>query len=242
MEILANNSYIAIAVAIAIAFVIRIGYVTLFKGVFHLTFEHAPGRALAYFLGWSLFISWLYWSYVEVLFSGVTILGWLTLFFLFFVLFPWIFRYLRGKNGKPDWLFELFPTQTMLTLEERYIVAKVGDVFSQQLIAGILVLLFAQTGASYQLTVVIFVALFALSHLYLFFTSGFMWGLHYTTISLAGGFAIPFLILFVSGGIVYALIFHMLFYVFSAAFFASLPKPSKLVCQDVLQTDTVPGM
>ncbi|XKT75160.1 MAG: hypothetical protein ACJKSS_03315 [Patescibacteria group bacterium UBA2103] len=225
---------LAFWIVLALATIVRVGYVLLFKQMFKLTFVAAPARALLYFGAWSVIFLILFQKEVSLLFSEVKLVGWLALIFCFFVLFPAVFSYLRGTIGSPGWLVALFPGQTMLSLEERYIVAKAGDVFSQQLVAGILVHQLAIAGVNYPAIVLIFVAIFALSHIYLFFTSGLMWGLHYSTIALAGGFAIPFLILYVSGGIIYALIFHMLFYVFSAVFFAKIPRPNTNVCRDIM--------
>jgi hypothetical protein len=58
--------------------------------------------------------------------------------------------------------------------------------------------------------------------------------MHYTAFSAAAGFAVPFLIFFIPGGIAYAIIGHLSFYVLSAAFFAEFPRPSRAVCIDIL--------
>jgi hypothetical protein len=229
-----EDLYIAIAVLLILAVFQRAMYVMLFQSVFKISFKDAPVRAFLFFSAWTVLYIVLFEKYVVRIFQDVPIIGYLTLIFIVIVLFPLVFRFLRVKLGVPVWLSKTYPSQTFLSLEEQYIVSKVGDVASQQLIGGILVFMLADLGYSYTAIVLIFVVIFALSHIYLFFSSGFIWGLHYTMFATVAGFAFPFLFLFIEGGIAYSLVAHMLFYVLSAAFFAKLPRPSAAVCRDVL--------
>lgn len=229
-----GNLYLAVGILITLAVLQRVVYVSLFQTYFKITFKDAPIRSLLFFSLWALMYVVLFPAQISKLFGDVTLIQFLFLLFTFVVIFPAIFRFLRLHVGVPIWLSKTFPTQTSLSLEEQYIIAKTGDVVSQQLIAGILVLLLANGGVAYPTIVMLFVLLFAFSHVYLFFSSGFIWGLHYTMFATMGGFAIPFVILFVPSGIVYALICHMLFYVLSAAFFAKLPRPGVSVHRDIL--------
>ena len=201
---------------------------SLFERYFKLTLVDAPVYSLLFFAGWSVIFSILFSEQIVELFQAVSLIGYLVMMFLFLVVFPAVFRYLRALHGKKTpWLAKLYPGEGMLSLEERYIMAKVGDVFIQQLIAGITVLLLIKLGFSYPWTVGLFVGIFGLAHLYLLRTSGVLWGLYYTFFGIMGAFAIPFFIVFIEGGIWYTFIFHMFLYVLFAIFFAYFPEPSR---------------
>lgn len=225
---------VEIVLLVLVAVAIRTVYVLFLQHKLHLTFADAPARSLVYFSLSSLLLVGLFFDEVVELGADIPLVGYLGLLTLFFVVFPTLYRWLRKKMGAPTWLYKTFPSQSLLTLEESYIVSKVGDVVSQQLAGGIFILLLAGVGVSYELIVFSFIGLFLLSHVYLFFTSGFIWGLYYSGLALGGAFAIPFFILFVPGGIAWSLILHMLFYVLAGAFFAKLPRPTKAVCYDIL--------
>jgi len=229
-----DTHLVSLSILLAVAIAVRFVYVVFLQSRLHLTFADAPARSFLYFLCASLFLIFLFPDEVETLFIDVTSVGYVVLLFVLFVVFPYVYRWLRKKNGAPTWLYQTFPTQTMLTLEESYIVAKVGDVVSQQLAGGIFILLLTAAGFSYEIVVFAFIGLFLASHLYLFFTSGFIWGLYYTGLALGGAFAIPFFILFVPAGIMWSIILHMMFYVLAGAFFAKLPRPTRAVCYDIL--------
>ena len=218
---------------VAISSVARTVHHLLFQRYFKLTFANAPVWSLFYFGAWTTLAVLLFED--ALLFGAISFAGYLALILALLVLFPLIYRVLRERVGSPQWLATLFPGQGMLSLEERYIVAKVGDVVFQQCVAGALILTLAAQGVAYPAIVAVFIVLFALAHLYIFRTAGFFWGLHYTMYAALAGFAFPFLVLFVTGGIGYAIVLHMLFYVLSAAFFAKLPHPKNAaVCHDCL--------
>lgn len=219
---------------LALAAAQRTAFVALFEHVFKLSFKDAPSRSFLFFAAWTLLYVFLFPAETARLFAGVHFTGYLALLFVVLVVYPYLFRYLHDRVGSPTWLSRLYPSQTMLALEEQYILAKIGDVVSQQVIGGIFIFQLLALGVSYEHIVLLFVLLFGLSHIYLFSTSGFIWGVHYTFYSMAAGFAIPFLILYVPGGILYAIAAHLFFYVVSAAFFASFPRPSKAVCMDIV--------
>ncbi|MEK7613982.1 MAG: hypothetical protein AAB439_03875 [Patescibacteria group bacterium] len=229
-----NTFVFSLTLIVVVAILVRYVYVAWLQSRLHVTFADAPVRSLLYFSFASLLLIGLFPEEVRTLFHEVNSFGYVLLLFMVFVVFPFTYRMLRKKIGAPTWLYETFPTQTMLTLEESYVVAKVGDVVSQQLAGGIFILLLHVAGVPYDLIVFSFIGLFLLSHVYLFFTSGFIWGLYYTGLSLGGAFAIPFFILFVPAGIVWAILLHMMFYVLAGAFFAKLPRPTRAVCTDIL--------
>jgi hypothetical protein len=204
----------------------------LFEKYFKLSFADAPVWSLFYFSAWTI-VTWaLFPNEISELFASVSALGYIALTFFLVVVSPALYHALRTRDGRPEWLAAAYPTQGMLTLGERYILAKVADVTFQQFIAGAMILVLAQGGVSYPAIVGVFVALFAAAHLYIFRTDGIAWGLYYTTYAAMAGFAFPFLILFVPGGIAYAIIVHMLFYLLSGAFFATLPRPGKAITQE----------
>ncbi len=224
---------VPILVVLAIVVVARMIHRSLFTKYFKLTYTDAPTWTFLFFSAWAGVLAALFPYDIALLFGGVSMLGYMALLFLFVVAFPTVYRLLQMEDGVPEWLRHATPDEPILSLEGRFILAKTADVVFQQFAAGIVILTLSGAGLSYPTVVGVFVALFALAHLYIFATSGFFWGLYYTTFAALGGFAIPFFILFVPGGIAYALTLHMLFYVLSAAFFAKLPRPSKEVCRDL---------
>lgn len=211
----------------------RMIHTFLFEKHFRLTFEDAPVRSLLYFIAWSLVVLILFPTQTALLFAHVSTSDYLVMTFVMVVVFPWLYHHTRKRSGNPQWLLDLFPGQGMLSLGERYILAKIADVIFQQLIAGAMILSLAAANVPYPTIVLVFVALFAGAHLYLFETSGIFWGIYYTTYAALGGFAFTFLILFVQNGILYTIIIHMLFYVLSGVLFAKLPRPSKQVYHEL---------
>lgn len=222
-----------VALLAAISTVARLIHAILFEKHFRITFEDAPVRSLLYFGIWSLVVVAFFPTKVQALLAHVTTPDYLLLALTMLFIFPWLYRTTRKRGGNPEWLLALFPGQGMLTLGERYILAKIGDVVFQQLIAGAMILTLAQNGVPYPTIVGIFVLLFALAHLYLFRTAGMFWGLYYTTYAALGGFAFTFLFLFIPDGIVYTILIHMLFYVLSGILFAKLPRPNKHIARDL---------
>lgn len=229
-----NDLTFSLTLLVVIAVAIRLVYVFFLQKRLQLTFADAPARSFLYFTLASFVLVALFPNETRMLTSDISSLGYVLLLFAVFVAFPLVYRLLRKKMGAPEWLYASFPTQTMLTLEESYIVAKVGDVLSQQLAGGIFILLLHGAGVAYPVIVFSFIVLFLASHVYLFFTSGFIWGLYYSGLSLGGAFAIPFLVLFVPAGVAWAFLLHMMFYVLAGAFFAKLPRPTPSVCYDIL--------
>ena len=204
----------------------------LFEKYFKLTFADAPVWSLFYFSAWAALVALSFPAQIHALFAQVSSLGYLALAFMLLVVFPALYRAVRTKSGSPEWLAALYPDEGMLTLGERYILAKIADVIFQQFIAGVLILTLSASGVSYPVIVGVFVALFASAHLYIFRTDGLLWGLYYTTHAALSGFAFPFLILFVAGGIIVAILVHMLFYVISGIFFAKLPRPGAAITRE----------
>jgi len=217
---------------VLISAVARTIHFELFEKYFKLTFADAPVWSLFYFGAWTALVALLFPVQTQELFVDVSILGYLALAFILLVVFPMLYRALRERDGSPEWLIALYPGEGMLTLGERYILAKIADVAFQQLISGVLILTLFTAGVSYPTIVGVFIGLFAAAHLYIFRTDGLLWGLHYTTYAALAGFAFPFLILFVPGGIMYAMLIHMLFYVISGIFFAKLPRPSATIAHE----------
>ncbi|MHB1163278.1 MAG: hypothetical protein ACYCZZ_01995 [Minisyncoccota bacterium] len=217
---------------IIISAVARTIHFELFERYFKLTFADAPVWSLFYFSAWATLVAFLFPVQIQTLFADVSFLGYIGLTFMLIVVFPALYHAMRKKDGNPEWLLELYPGQGMLTLGERYIVAKIADVAFQQFIAGALILTLSAGGVSYPIIVGVFVALFTAAHLYIFRTGGLLWGLYYTTYAALSGFVFPFLILFVPGGIMYSILIHMLFYVLSGIFFAKLPRPNGVIAQE----------
>ncbi|HEX8994065.1 MAG TPA: hypothetical protein VF803_02325 [Candidatus Paceibacterota bacterium] len=221
---------------ILITTVARTIHFELFEQYFKLTFADSPVWSLFYFSAWATLVAFLFPGKIQALFAGVSSLGYLALAFMLLVVFPVLYYAMRTTEGSPEWLAKLYPGEGMLTLGERYILAKIGDVVFQQFVAGALILTLADSGITYPAIVGVFVLLFAAAHLYIFRTDGLLWGLYYTTYAALAGFVFPFLILWVPGGIVCAILVHMLFYVISGIFFAKLPRPSRAIAREFTGT------
>jgi hypothetical protein len=228
------EAYGPIIIVVGLVAVARTLHWELFTKYLHITYENAPVWTFIFFSAITLIMAAALPGYTAQLFGQVTFIGYLTLAFLFTVVFPSIYHWLAQGGGAPKWFIALSPDEPILTLGERFILAKVADVAMQQLAAGVIILTLAHDGFSYPIIVLISIVVFALAHVYIFTTSGFFWGLYYTSYAALAGFAVPFLILFVPGGIAYALVLHMLFYVMSAAFFAKFPRPQKHTHHDIL--------
>lgn len=219
---------------VVLATLARVGHWQLFTKRLKITYVNAPAWTFLYFSAFSIAIALVFPAHIARLFSGVNFFGYLILTFLFVVVFPLVYHILRKQGGVPEWLIRSTKDEPILSLGERFILAKVADVVMQEFAAGIIILTLFDAGISYPWIVFASVIIFGLAHAYIFQTSGAFWGMYYTSYAMLAGFAIPFLILFVSGGIAYALVLHMLFYVLSGAFFAQFPRPGTAAHHDVL--------
>lgn len=221
--------FMPLAVLVLLLIVAYAIHIHLFERRLGLTFSDAPWRSLLYFIAWSLIVIFLFPAQTGTLFAQATPTHYLFLAFMLLAVFPELYHATRMRDGSPDWLLTLSPGEGMLTLGERYIIAKIGDVVFQQLAASVVILTLAQSGIPYPAIVGISVALFTLAHLYIFRAAGAFWGLYYTTYAALSGFAFTFLILFIPAGIIYSILIHMLFYVLSGIIFAKLPRPDRRV-------------
>lgn len=228
LEVL-SSVYQEILILIVILVASKFVYHWFFERHFKLGFASAPILSLIYFALWSLVVYLFFTEEVWRLFAEVSAGGYLLLLLVLLGVFPVFFAFLKGQVGVPEWLNSVYPGQGILSLEEAYIIAKVGDVFFQQVAAGALIFTLLSAGLSYEALTGFFVVFFMLAHLYVFKESGLIWGVHYTTYATLGAFAFPFFIVLLPGGVVYSIILHMLFYVISSVFFAILPYPTKAV-------------
>lgn len=232
------ETILPIAIIVLVAGIARTVHWLLFTKQLKVTYSNAPVWTFFYFSAVAVVLGITFPALLARLFADVNLIGYLVLLFLFVVAFPATYHFLHEKVGVPKWLADMTPDEPILTLGERFILAKVADVAMQEFAAGMIILILSDAGVSYPVIVLASIVLFAAAHVYIFLTSGFFWGLYYTTYGALAGFAIPFLILFVPGGIAYALVLHMLFYVLSAALFAKFPQPHANVKHDLL----VPSM
>jgi hypothetical protein len=228
------TAYGPILIVIGLVAIARTLHWELFTRYLRITYENAPVWTFLFFSIIALVMAYVLPDYMQKLFGQVSFTGYLVLAFLFIVMFPSIYYWLAQSGGAPRWFVQLSPDEPILTLGERFILAKVADVVMQEIAAGVIILSLSQNGLSYPMVVLISIIVFALAHVYIFVSSGFFWGLYYTSYAALAGFAVPFLILYVSGGIAYALVLHMAFYVVSAAFFAKFPRPTKHTHHDIL--------
>lgn len=229
-----SHAYEPIAIVILLVAVARMMHWKYFTRYLRITYDNAPVWTFIFFSIIAASMVLAVPTYAARLFGAVSVFSYFVLAFLFTAVFPGIYHWLALGGGAPKWFIALSPDEPILTLGERFILAKVADVVMQQIAAGVIILTLSDDGFSYPMIVLISIIVFALAHVYIFSTSGFFWGLYYTSYAALAGFAVPFLILFVPGGIAYALVLHMLFYVLSGAFFAKFPRPTKHTHHDIL--------
>src|SRR3989344_658009 len=116
-----------VIILVLISSLARTVHFELFERHFKLTFADAPLWSFLYFSVCAAFVAFLFPHEIGELFAGMTPVGYLALIFVMIIIFPALYRGTRGLSGTPQWLATLYPGQGMLTLEERYILAKIAD-------------------------------------------------------------------------------------------------------------------
>lgn len=210
----------ALEAALLFAFVLvnRLGFVYVVNRRLHLTFAKNPMLTFLYFLLMAALLAVLLPTYAIQLFSA-PILIILFLLFMLVVINPWIYWLLKKEKHIPAKLAKANPEQQFLLIDERYLFSKTGDVIFQQTAVGCLMLIFVSAGVAFSELVPLFAFLFAALHFHLFFSAKKVWAAYFTICAAAAGFMFPYLILLVPGGIYFAIMMHMLWYVGSGALF-----------------------
>lgn len=207
---------------LAIAGINRMAFIYLVNRRFHLSFSRNPMVILLYFILMTGIVSAIFFPYAATLYGNAPAGAVILLAFVLLVINPWIYRRLREAHKVPTWLAEQNPDQQFLRIDEQYLFSKTGDIVFQQTVIGIVLLTLAEAGVPLSELVLIFAGVFALGHVHMFFSATPLWGTYFTLFAAGAGFALPFIVLTVPGGVYYAIALHMFWYVASGAFFGIL--------------------
>jgi hypothetical protein len=213
-----------IAILLLLVLVNRLGFVYVVNRRLHLSFVKNPVLTFVYFVAMTLLVALVFYPYSVALFHPGSIL---TVFFFLFVLFvlnPWAYRTLVKEGMVAKRLAALYPDQAFLALDERYLLSKTGDVVFQQTALGILALMLIALGVPFTTLVPLFALAFAALHLHLFLSMRPLWAGYFTVCATVSGFVLPYLLLFVPGGIYFAIVLHLMWYVGSGALFGSIER------------------
>ncbi len=204
----------------------RLAFIYIFNRRLHVTLSANPGLSFLYFVGMGLAVALLFSDYAMILFEPyvIPVMAFLV---VATVINPWIYDRLQEMKKLPKKLSKANPDQQFLLIDDRFLLAKTGDVIFQQIVAGILLLIMAAYGIPFETLVPLFAGIFFLIHLHMFMSTRVIWALYFSIFAALGGFVLPFLILNVPGGVYYALCLHILWYVGSGAFFGFLENDTK---------------
>ena len=196
---------------IVLALVGWFGFTYVLKRRFNFSFTKTPVRTLTYFLVLTgiagvLLPEAFFSLYGTLTFASITFLV-LTLG----VVSPVIYAMARGR-GREDAHQDL----EFLRLDARFLLSKPGDVIFQQTVFGSILLL-ASLLLPVPYAIGAFAVLFALFHAVLFMRLPHTWALYFLLSSLVLSFPLAYLLLFIPGGIYYAIGLHMLWYVLGGA-------------------------
>ncbi len=213
-----------VAFLCALALINRLGFIYVLNRRLHLTFIKNPALTFTYFLVMTLLIGFIFFPYAHVLFASGSILTVTFFLFVLFVLTPWAYRILIKEGMVAKRLSALYPDQAFLQIDERYLLSKTGDIVFQQTTLGILALMLIGFGVPFTTLVPWFAFGFAVLHFHLFLSMKPVWAVYFTACAAVSGFILPYLLIFVPGGIYYAIVLHLMWYVGSGALFGAIEK------------------
>jgi len=202
----------------------RLGFVYVIDRRLHLTFVKNPVLTFVYFMVMTLLISVIFYPYASIIFNPATSLTVIFFLFVLFVLNPWAYKHMKESGLVASRLAKLYPNQSFLAIDERYLLSKTGDVIFQQTALGILALMLTALGMPFTTLVPVFAIVFAVLHLHLFLSMPPVWATYFTICATASGFVLPFILVLIPGGMYYAIILHLLWYIGSGALFGSIEK------------------
>ena len=79
-------------------------------------------------------------------------------------------------------------------------------------------------GVPFATLVPLFALAFAVLHLHLFFSMRPVWATYFTVCAAVSGFVLPYLLILVPGGVYYAIVLHLMWYVGSGALFGAIER------------------
>lgn len=216
--------YVEVFILMALVLVNRLGFVYVIDKRLHLSFIKNPVLTFVYFMVMTLFITLIFFPYAVSAFDPGTSLTVIFFLFVLFVLNPWAYKHMQEAGLVAKRLAKLYPNQPFLQIDERYLLSKTGDVIFQQTALAILALMLTALGMPFTTLVPVFAVAFALLHFHLFLSMPKIWAVYFTICAAVSGFVLPYLLLLVPGGVYYAIILHLLWYVGSGALFGSIEK------------------
>lgn len=216
-----------VVVLLALVLINRLGFVYVIDRRLHLSFVKNPVLTFAYFMVMTLVIVGIFYPYAAIAFNPGTSLTVVFFLFVLFVLNPWAYQHMKDAGLVAKRLSKLYPGQSFLAIDERYLLSKTGDVMFQQTALAMLALMLTALGVPFTTLVPVFAVVFAVLHLHLYLSMPFVWATYFTICATVAGFVLPYLLLLVPGGVYYAIILHLLWYVGSGALFGSIEKASR---------------
>lgn len=193
-------------------------YTVLFRR-FQIDYTRRFGLTTLYYLAVGLLPLLAFWNYLKPLLIPISIDPLLVLagFMLLQIgLSVFFARTLRHPN---DYL-EAYPDRYYLKLNWRRYISKSADIFAQQVIIILLVLLLERLGLSLLMLIIAFGTLFMLLHVPLIMSEWGAWpSALFASIVVVFSVLFPELILFVRYGFIYNIILHWAFYTITAATF-----------------------
>lgn len=180
------------------------------------SFVRTPVRTFSYFVFISLLLLVLFHPLPLSLLISYSWAPPATFVFAVLVVYPLIYREARSHIVRSA--YAPHKDLELLELDYRFLFSKVADVLFQQLSFGVLVFLLAPQMPFAVLTLLC-ALLFFIGHVGLVFRMPHKWAGYFLVSAFFGGMALPFLLLFVTGGIYYAMTFHMFWYVLTGVLF-----------------------
>jgi hypothetical protein len=141
-------------------------------------------------------------------------LGYLFSGILFLIGMFWLYRYLHKSRIPPTQFMQSYPTEEFALASKHYLPTKAAELYFQQQMMLILVLLLqSRSFALWQISV-FFCVSFGLSHLLLLKVMGkFAW--YFTFFATFGGIIFPWILLQIPGGYIWSYLLHGSFYAVS---------------------------
>lgn len=219
--------YIEVGILLVLVLLNRLGFVYVIDRRLHLSFVKNPVLTFVYFILMTLLIAGVFYPYAALVFHPGTSLTLIFFLFVLFVVNPWAYRHMKEAGIVAKRLAKLYPGQSFLAIDERYLLSKTGDVIFQQTALAILALMLTALGMPFTTLVPVFAIAFALLHLHLYLSMPVIWATYFTICAAAAGFILPYLLLLVPGGVYYAIVLHLLWYVGSGALFGSIESAGR---------------
>lgn len=192
-------------------------FMYVLKPVLGFSFVRTPLLTTFYFLKITVALILLFRPVPGLLYAEVFTLGFLSLLVVFFFIGPFAYRHAVRITGEHARF--LHPDLELLALDLRFLPSKLSDILFQQTVIAVLASMLFPIFPNYAVLTPIFAVLFMLGHIGLATKLPRSWGIYFMASALIAGGILPFLILEVTGGLYYAIAFHLLWYIMSGVLF-----------------------